>query len=155
MTWQWHCCYQYVKVYLSFTAATKNTNHAAHTLSKSSMLRQAENKRSPSKLILSAEKTDYPSNSLCSLVTGPISLPVEAGIRASWCHSRSEAVAVVEAQTCSSALHLQWVAGGEEIRTTKVSPTHTHMHTFTLLKGLGLRTNFIHSFKCFMWLSMI
>ncbi len=71
--------------------------------------------------------------------------PVEAGIRASWCHSRSEAVAVVEAQTCSSALHLQWVAGGEEIRTTKVSPTHTHMHTFTLLKGLGLRTDSIHT----------
>ncbi len=133
-----------------FTAATKNTNHAAHTLRKSSMLRQAENKRSPSKVILSAENTDYPSNSLCSLVTGPISLPVEAGIRASSCHSRSEAAAVIEAQTCSSALHLQWVAGGEEIRTAKVSPTHTHTHTHThSSEAAGLKNRFIHSFKSF------
>lgn len=119
--------------YLLWKETQTNSSHAQQVIYANTGRKQLSVK------LFTEKETDYPSNSLCSVITGPVSLPVEAGIRASWCHSESEAAAVVEAQTCSSALHLQSVAGGEEIWTVKVSPTNTHTHTFTLLKVLGFK----------------
>ncbi len=146
MTWQWHCCYQYVKVYLSFTAATKNTNHTAHTLSKSSMLRQAENKRSPSKVILSAEKNwlpfklslqsrHWPHIAACGGWHQGQLMPQQI-----WgsCSRRSADMQLSTAPTVGRRRRGNPDNQGEP-------NTHTHMHTFTLLKGLGLRTDSIHT----------